>query len=117
MCLTAVNEAGENTTCQDVTVVMSHTSAPEFANLQIYPNPVQDEFIVQLPATALQKVSCTLQNVNGVMLLEKAPTTLTHPLVIRVQDLPAGVYFLKIFTKEGWTTTRRLIVHGCRGQV
>jgi hypothetical protein len=89
---------------------MSSTIAPEFADLHIYPNPVQDKFMVELPATQLQKVTCTLQNLNGVVLLEKTRATGTQAVVMEVQDLPAGIYFLKLLHENGAQMTQKIVL-------
>ncbi|MFV0472418.1 MAG: family 43 glycosylhydrolase [Paludibacteraceae bacterium] len=72
-------------------------------NVQIYPNPATDEFSI-LSETALKNV--LIYDISG-KLVKQASTPYTNP--VKISDLYAGLYIVKIETVEG-CAVRKLII-------
>jgi len=70
------------------------------AAIDIYPNPVQTELFLNIPAE-LEVTDIQLFGTNGQMVQEYADVTTR---TLEVDSLPAGLYYLRILTTEGtWT--------------
>lgn len=64
----------------------------------VYPNPVTDQLNVQFPQGA-DKVSVTIQNIQGEIALKKSFTS-TDLIQLNLVELPAGVYVLSLEIDE-----------------
>ncbi|MBI5913929.1 MAG: T9SS type A sorting domain-containing protein [Bacteroidetes bacterium] len=60
------------------------------------PNPVTDQFTVQLPERLHDKFSLTVSDISGKMIFEKNAEGGLSSLQLPVSDLPAGLYLLTI---------------------
>ena len=69
------------------------------AEVQVFPNPVQDELQVNLPA-ALRVNSLQVNDLNGKKLIDM-PIDKERQVLLDVRSLPTGVYFLSIQTPQG----------------
>ena len=78
---------------------------PDIATLTIYPNPASDALSI-MAETSIYAIK--LYDMTG--RLVKSKIINSHKGTFSVQQLPEGIYFINIQTKEGKTATRRLIV-------
>lgn len=78
-----------------------YPSARSIHAISISPNPVdQDILICSNEDVAIQKIS--LHNISGELLKDFKPSDTK----IHVADIPTGMYYLKIATKEGMNTRK-----------
>lgn len=102
VCLVATNEAGSDTTCQTIQVVITSTNDLNIAGFEVFPNPVKEELTILLPNNKKRKINVwnlLEQSVfNGILEAERAQ--------ILVKDWEKGMYFLEV---EGLGTTRVLV--------
>jgi hypothetical protein len=71
-------------------------------NLQVFPNPTTDQFIISNPEMKVAEFN--LMDLNGKTLKTGALTTATE--TINVSNLPEGVYMLRISSKGQFETIR-----------
>jgi hypothetical protein len=91
---------------------------PEFTSLQItqhapstiriYPNPAQDKVTVQL-AEGMEKATITIISALGTTVATDNNTGLQR--VINLYGKPSGTYLVRVTTKDGVSTTKKLMVH------
>lgn len=97
----------ENYTCELTTPPiygLTKTKGIEADELQVYPNPINDRLQISgLPENG----TAHLVNLLGIEVLAIKSTARTED--IDVSDLSPGIYFLKVFDKEGNYEVKRLI--------
>ena len=74
-------------------------------NLQLYPNPTADRFVIADEGLVLQRAE--LYDMRGARLLT-TPAQAPHRLEMSAAQVPPGTYLLRIFTDRG-TVMRRLV--------
>ena len=92
VCLIATNEAGSDTACQQVTILLTNTEALTAADFTIFPNPTEGDLTVLLPNTKLR--SWRLVNVLGQVVIsgvfrEKKET-------VELSSLGRGMFWLEV---------------------
>ncbi|GAB4492555.1 MAG: hypothetical protein OHK0045_20370 [Raineya sp.] len=80
---------------------------PLAREVRIYPNPAQSSFRVDLSALQINTAKLQLHNALGQMVAQKAINT--NEASFEVQNLPKGMYLLKIETDKGVGVKRILI--------
>ncbi len=79
--------------------------------VEIYPNPVQGDFVIAVSSLASEKVSIEFINANGMLVLSKiyeASNGFNH-YNFNSQELISGIYFVRVFTNDT-QTIKKLIV-------
>ena len=71
----------------------------------VYPNPTDGEFTIMIPNSDDTPACCYLYDFNGVLIMER---TLDIETSINIEQMPPGVYFLKIVSGE--ETSSKIIV-------
>ncbi len=71
-------------------------------DILIYPNPAEDVLYIQSP---LNNLNISLYNSSGMLIYQQINTTLQ----IDLQQMPAGIYWLKIADVNGRSITRKII--------
>jgi len=98
VCLVASSACGVDTSC--VAVIITATGIDEYeqnANIEIYPNPANEKFIVSLGVDVNEKTTIHLYNMSG----QEVITILhpkTNPIEINTEKLTEGTYLIKIQT-------------------
>lgn len=80
-------------------------------NVDLFPNPVTNEFTVSSLESSFNKIE--LYNLLGEKVLEKTCVVKINEEKINVEHLPAGIYFLKVFTESasgGGVVTKKLLI-------
>lgn len=82
------------------------TSTSEVAGVELFelfPNPVADELVLRLYAPEWPELSIQLFDARGRLLLSREPVRAAYPATLRlpVGDLPAGVYLVRLSSREG----------------
>jgi hypothetical protein len=67
-----------------------------FADVKVYPNPVTNEFTVEIDAKQSSSVQLVLMDISGRVMQQL--TTTTNKTVLNLQELPQGVYFLEVLS-------------------
>jgi hypothetical protein len=75
--------------------------------IDVYPNPATDYFNISIPG-AQELVYVDLYNSKSALVTPK-PYTLTDDLQIKVQNLPVGMYFIRIYN-DNMTEWRKIII-------
>ncbi|MBC6994265.1 T9SS type A sorting domain-containing protein [Neolewinella lacunae] len=65
----------------------------------IFPNPAAEQLNIRWATPGVQEIS--IRNANGQQVYHQANLEGTNALELRVNDLPAGLYFVAISTKAG----------------
>ena len=111
--LTVTNECGSNTFSDSVTVELPNGIAEDLdgASLQLYPNPTQGRFQLDLNLTESRTVSYQVLNLQGQVLLEQEIGKVTGQ-VTQTTDLsqyPKGIYYVKV-RLDDQMVVRKLVV-------
>jgi len=67
-----------------------------FADVKVYPNPVTNEFTVEIDAKQSSSVQLVLMDISGRVMQQL--TTTSNKIVLNLQELPQGVYFLEVLS-------------------
>ncbi|MEM9928669.1 MAG: T9SS type A sorting domain-containing protein [Bacteroidota bacterium] len=87
----------------DVVLSSAQAPAPETASIIVYPNPVDKRLHISgVPAHELVEISVFDQ-------LGQRLVSIQHQQSIAVEQLPAGVYIVRLQTRSGWKQ-RRIVV-------
>jgi len=75
-------------------------------NIILYPNPA-DKFL-KIHSNNNEKFRVEIFNVNNLLLLNQLADNKT---IINIEEFPAGVYFVRIYDKDGHFLIKKLIIH------
>lgn len=75
-------------------------------NLEIYPNPANDELSIKLSNNETGMVSLTILDASGQIIVEK---TFTDKINLNVSSYPGGIYFVKINTGT-FNEVRKIVI-------
>jgi Secretion system C-terminal sorting domain len=90
-------------------IKMSNSDVPAEIKLQAYPNPVVNEVRITIPATWQNKqVNYDVFNTNGQRVKHFTNNTASQTETVNMQDLGAGLYFIKASTGNQ-TAMQRII--------
>ena len=81
------------------------------AALSIFPNPAQELLNIQLESVQYQEVETLLYNTHGELVIQKPlqREVSKFQTQLKIAELPKGVYFLKIKTKNAQSTQKIVI--------
>lgn len=109
VCLTAVNDCGRDTLCQDVTVRMSTGLWEVFnSSVKLFPNPGRSRmeltFSLARGETMSIRVFDVLGKIRRVLAIQQYFPGGEHSVPLWVDDLPNGIYLLQVRTLDAaWT--------------
>lgn len=86
----------------------THTNSIKTADLQVYPNPAQDELLVRFGASFSGDVA--IFDLSGRQALARRGLQQVEQLLLPVNNLKSGVYFLTTTSSSGVCTTARLTI-------
>lgn len=92
-----------------ITAVNSSDLTFSMSDLEIYPNPVQNELTIKIPDLQ-QKITIVLCDVLGQVILNQTLQNSVDNYKINFSDKPRGCYFLNIRTNEK-AITKKIIVN------
>ena len=96
----------------DPPLVTGLENAELLEHLEVYPNPADKEFIIQLPGVAKQSMEFQLVDQVGKVVNKDLIGEGTSGKTINTQDLAAGIYILQIGSgKSGVVRRKVLVVH------
>lgn len=85
---------------------------PEYLTFNCYPNPVKDNLEMKVAVSCPFDVSIGIYNQTGMLVKRIINANLqsgTNIVVTSISDIPAGIYFVKLFS-EKFITTRKIVV-------
>ncbi|MBP6827104.1 MAG: T9SS type A sorting domain-containing protein [Saprospiraceae bacterium] len=86
----------------------AHTETIQTADLQVYPNPAQDELIVRFGESFSGDVS--VFDLSGRQVLSRRGLQQVEQLPLSVNHLNSGIFFLTVISESGASTTVRFII-------
>lgn len=90
----------------------SVASNSEVGNMEVYPNPVEDQGLIEYTLEKATTVDLSIYNMNGQSLktLEEGQRTAgQHTVNFDVTDLESGAYIYKLQTNDGVSTGRLMV--------
>jgi type IX secretion system substrate protein len=75
-----------------------------FTDVQIYPNPTNNQFTVEIDGNHSSSVQLVLMDISGKVMQQL--TTTTNKTVLNLQELPRGVYFLEVLSNSQKVTKK-----------
>jgi hypothetical protein len=94
-----------------ITNPLAASAARELAGLEVFPNPTPDGHLtLRLPDGVAGAYDATLENMLGAVLRRRSLRLgATSEAAFTMEDLPQGVYVLRLSSPTGQQTTRRII--------
>ena len=93
--------------CKDYnTGIGEQEAATENVHVTVFPNPASEKVVVQLRNPTQAKVE--LQSLNGQLI--QSHEEYSQRFMFEVDDLPKGIYLLRIQSESGARVTRKLVV-------
>ncbi len=83
---------------------VSHVTA------SVYPLPANEVINVRLSNVNAEKITFTLYDITGKSIYEARIEDETNPFVLRVSDIPTGIYFYKLYADFKEVQTARVII-------
>ncbi|WP_170254561.1 T9SS type A sorting domain-containing protein [Phaeodactylibacter luteus] len=102
--------SGNDGTCADF--VVSTPIASEAMELNIFPNPAQDELFIDWSGSGtVGAATCRIIHPTGQIMEQFAlPAQGDNPLHVNISPYPAGVYIVSFQTAEGESAAKRFII-------
>ena len=107
-CLSITENALEIKVVSDDDCISSTDDPTTKVQVQIYPNPSADYFIIQVNKSDM--ISIQIYNTTGHMIYQKADD-LNQKISISTQDIEDGIYYLKINLKKIAIDKKIVIMH------
>lgn len=100
VCLTIKNNKGSNTQCKSLTIGISKDDDLSIlaANIELFPNPFEENFIVNVQDYYPSKLKLKLYNIHGYAILEQAIQNGVNS--IKSANLKPGYYMYEIIEKS-----------------
>jgi hypothetical protein len=105
----AVDEEGISTFSDFITITVEgnvHVSDLESAGVNLYPNPVTNDLIIQVTGDLFEDALITLYDSQGKSILKEIVKGSEHRMDL--SDLPEGVYIISLSSEQGHVL-RRLV--------
>lgn len=97
-------ECIDTSACHTITIWVADLPTEELDNIAIFPNPLQDNLIINLNST-ISFVNVSISTIAGELVLEQSFAN-TNKLVISLENEPAGIYFVHLNTGETSKTVK-----------
>ncbi len=113
VCLTALNAAGSNESCQDVTVMGSGIEDQILdAAVTLFPTPTTGRVNLTINSNSFEVATITVYNIIGAQVMEsvKQDLRLNNMFDLDLSDLSEGNYFVKIETENAFITRQVNVV-------
>ena len=111
VCQTVINACGSDTICQDIQIVVIGVESLIAPSVNISPNPSSGKFILDFSYWNQSSIDLEVRNILGVLVYseQNIKTQGTNPLLIDLEHLPKGVYFLQI-ASTNVKQTQKLVI-------
>jgi hypothetical protein len=100
------NQIPLNTDIADVDInlvsIVADIQTLEFRSfsMQVYPNPVKELLHILVNNTKPGKAEITIYNINGTNVYQNFHLISNNPILINLQNLPQGMYFIRLKSDE-----------------
>ncbi|MBL4651787.1 MAG: T9SS type A sorting domain-containing protein, partial [Flavobacteriales bacterium] len=96
--------------CTSVSTIIERDKAV-FETFNIYPNPTNGRFVVELNSLAQQELSIQVVNNVGQLVIKSKLNAKKgiQTAEINLNDCSAGMYFVQITNEKGYTVSKRVI--------
>ncbi|MEZ5047117.1 MAG: PKD domain-containing protein [Chitinophagaceae bacterium] len=107
VCLVAIGNINSaspcfDTTCQQITVILSGINDVSTQKLNIYPNPTQNELHILLPQSVKPSLVSIIDPAGRVVLQQDIKeTTQSKEVLLNTDALSKGLYYIKMKTNQG----------------
>lgn len=94
------------------TTVNTESKDPDYLSFNCYPNPAKDKIEILLSITERSDVTVTVYNQTGSLVKSLGESVMppgNNLLVTPIEELPAGIYFIRVNT-DNQSSTRKLVV-------
>ncbi|MEM6766642.1 MAG: choice-of-anchor Q domain-containing protein [Bacteroidota bacterium] len=91
-----------------IPLIVSNQALFKQENFKLFPNPASEEVFVSTLSSLALNLEVNILDLQGKLLLKKR---LTNKYAINLEDLPEGIYLLKISTDRGSSVVKKLIVN------
>lgn len=108
VCLYTSDTCGTDTFCTNVTVTVVGTENPLAGNINVYPNPTNDNFIVKIEIPGLENLNLELVNMLGQQLWRREQVSGNGICEIPAEQLAPGVYLLQASSGDQSITIKLL---------
>jgi len=82
----------------------------DFESINIYPNPTDGEFIIDLKSTQVSEFDISIFNIEGAKIQSNILATNNQLLTVKIKDVNQGIYFIKIKSASG-IIVKKIIVN------
>ena len=105
--------------CEDYTIFINQSEALSLDDVNtnslasVFPNPSNGEFTISIELPVASELTADLYNISGQLLsTEVYDFSFSNALQIDMRDIAKaqGVYFLKLTTPEGTSSTQKVII-------
>lgn len=111
VCQIAYNNCGTDTTCQSTTIVLSNNTINGADAFNIYPNPNNGKFVLEISSLQEQLVSLDILAVDGKKVYEKTYGKIQGQTTeqIDLSSMPSGIYLVKLMMGDEINTQKLII--------
>lgn len=104
-----LNEAkGVQPDCPILDSTLHVSELTQTLGVSVFPNPADTHLVIQLDAPSHPVASIHLYDTQG-LLIQRFMNPIVESLVIDTQQVPSGIYYLEVKTKDGLTVTQKVI--------
>ncbi len=79
--------------------------------LHIYPNPANNEVVINFVTTGMLEATITILNIDGQTMAKQNSNNVEHTVMFNTNNLPGGFYIIQIATKQGVQVAKLQINH------
>ncbi len=90
--------------------IISNATSKTGKTMKIYPNAATTEVIVEVLNAQVSIASISVHTMSGMEVRSYSPSATTTTYTMPLDNLPRGLYFIKIKDKDGHISTERLVV-------
>lgn len=110
------NSYGNNIWLDNINLVSTtdvKSAITEFNNIELYPNPAQNEATVRISSSKAGESTITILNALGQLMLQQITTIDigNNTVNFDTKNLASGLYYVVIADKDGKSTTKKLTIN------
>ena len=105
-----IPQSGGTTLAENTAEIVDENNLTEKPSFTIYPNPVRDNFVLQLNNSQTGKMSVQVVNQAGAIIRSYLfnKDQMVNQVTVPANDLPTGVYFVHVQIGT-WSDKRKIV--------
>ena len=105
-----IPQSGGTTLAENTAEIVDESNLTEKPSFTIYPNPVRDNFVLQLNNSQTGKMNVQVVNQNGAIIRSYLfnKDRMVNQVTVPANDLPTGVYFVHVQIGT-WSDKRKIV--------